>query len=152
MKYYFRNLLTAICGKNPYRQELDKVKEEMAKADDNVNALRMMYGRVLDSKCETEKRLAEYDRLMQTSEKQLSSFQTLVENLRDRGKEKDATIDQLRKDFQLQVANYEKRVSGYSVTIAELQKKIEELTDKKNRQARGKEKKSKTKQEPKTEA
>ena len=30
MKYYFKNLLTAICGRNPYRQELDKLKEECA--------------------------------------------------------------------------------------------------------------------------
>ena len=144
MKQYLKNLLTAICGKNPYRQELDKLKEQMEKAGENVSMLQDAYYGVQEKKVEAERVLADYA-------KQMNSYQTLVENYRDRLKEKDEMIDQIRKDYQRQVANYEKRVGDYSVTIAELQKKVESLTDKENLQARGKEKKPKMRK-PKTKA
>jgi uncharacterized protein YeeX (DUF496 family) len=87
----------------------------------------------------------------------MNSYQTLVENYRDRLKEKEEEINKMLVDYQRQVENYEKRLGGYSVTIAELQKKNGELQDeldfltgKENQQARGNEKKPKTEQ--KTEA
>ena len=139
MKYYLRNLLTAICGKNPYQQELDKLKEQMVKAGENVSMLSDAYYGVQEKRVEAERLLADYA-------KQMNSYQTLVDNLRKRVTEKDAMIDEIRKDYQRKVANYEKRVGDYSATIADLQKKVDGLTDKENRHARGKDKKPKARQ------
>lgn len=161
MSYYFKNLLTALCGRNPYRQELDKLKEEMEKAGENVRALRDSYYKEVEKAAEADKLrekaerlLAEYEGIVTKSEKQLASYQTLVDNLRARVKEKDADIEEMRKDYRRQVESYEKRVGGYCVTIAELQEKVGELQDtdsrqaavgKENMKARGKEEKSKSK-------
>lgn len=163
MKHYLKNLLTAICGRNPYQLELDKVKEEMEKASENVNALQESYYKEVEKAAEVEKLyeksaalMAEYEKLLKEGEKQLASCQSLVENLRERCKEKDEMIDQIRKDYRQQVENYEKRVGVYNMTITTLQDKLASLTDKKNLQERGREKmakprKTKAKQETKTE-
>lgn len=112
--------MTAICGANPYRLELDKLKEDMEKAGANVRVLQDAYYSVQEKRDDLEKLLEDYA-------KQMNSLQTLVENYRERLKEKDAMIEDIRKDYQRQMENYVKRVGDYSLTIAELQKKLDKL-------------------------
>lgn len=121
MRSYLKNLMTAICGANPYRLELDKLKEDMEKAGANVRVLQDAYYSVQEKRDDLEKLLEDYA-------KQMNSLQTLVENYRERLKEKDAMIEDIRKDYQRQMDNYVKRVGDYSMTIAELQKKLDEMT------------------------
>lgn len=82
MKRYISNLLTALTGKNPYERELQQVRSEMREA-----ALQLQK---LDRSCQ------DLQRLHDSSEKMLRSYQTLVENLRQRLAEKDALIDQMK--------------------------------------------------------
>ena len=82
MKRYISNLLTALTGKNPYEHELQQVRSEMREA-----ALQLQK---LDRSCQ------DLHRLHNSSEKMLRSYQTLVENLRQRLAEKDALIDQMK--------------------------------------------------------
>ena len=96
MKRYLKNLLSAICGNNPYRLELDELKEQMKKADENVGMLQDAYYGVQEKMVEAKKLLAGY-------EKQMKSYQTLVENYRERIKE------------------YQQRIEKYNVTIDEIQ-------------------------------
>ena len=154
MKYYLKNLLTALCGRNPYRQELDELKEEMEKARENVSTLQDAYYKEMEKSVDAErmqdeaaKLLEEYKSMIEKNGKQLTSFQVLVENYRERLDEKNAMIEQIRKDYQRQVENYENRIGNYCLTIADLQKRVEALqnaydkhaTNDNNRRARNQE-------------
>lgn len=78
MKRYLKNLLAALLGNNPYQAELEK-------ADENVKQLRDMYF----AACEK----------WEQNDKQVASLQQLVENLRERIKDKDAAINQYMTDM-----------------------------------------------------
>lgn len=104
MKQYFKNLLIAVCGKNPYQCELDKVREEMKKAGENVSMLRESFYREQEKAAECEKLLNEYKKLMEKSDKQLASYQTLTENLRQR------------------IADFQKRIEEYNKEVDRLQR------------------------------
>ena len=80
MGRYFKNLLSALLGNNPYQAERDDLAEKLEKAGDNYRELNELYFNVLE-KWETER-------------KQTASLLQLVENLRDRIKDKDASINQ----------------------------------------------------------
>lgn len=80
MRQYFKNLLSALLGNNPYQAERDDLAEKLEKAGDNYRGLNELYYNVLE-KWETER-------------KQTASLLQLVENLRDRIKDKDAAIHQ----------------------------------------------------------
>lgn len=80
MRQYFKNLLSALLGNNPYQAERDDLAEKLEKAGDNYRGLNELYYNVLE-KWETER-------------KQTASLLQLVENLRDRIKDKDASIHQ----------------------------------------------------------
>ena len=80
MKRYFRNLLSALLGNNPYQEERDELRRQMEQAAENVERLRDMYC----AACE------QWDQ----SNKQIASLQQLVENLRERIKDKDDAIAQ----------------------------------------------------------
>lgn len=142
MKQYLENLLTAICGKNLYRQKLYKLREQVKKAGENVRMLQDAYYGVQEKKAEAERVMSDYA-------KQMTGYQKLIENYRCRLKEKDAMIEGIRKDYQRQAANYEKRIGDYCVTIAELQKNNGELKENLNG-FNGQEKKPKTVRKPKT--
>ena len=113
MKRYLKNLWAAICGRNPYQEELTETKRRLEQSEEDYKD----FGNVHDSQ-------------MIENTKQISTLQTLVENFRERIKEKDELIDQMKKDYQRQVKNYEKRVGDYSLTIDALQKKNGELQEK----------------------
>ena len=82
MRRYFKNLLSALLGNNPYEAERDDLAAKLKKAGENLRGLNELYYNVLE-KWEAEK-------------KQIVSLQQLVENLRERIKDKDAVIDQLQ--------------------------------------------------------
>lgn len=86
MKRYFVNVLTALQGRDPYRMELDELKEKLEKAGENVRGLNEMYY----SACEK----------WEAAEKQAKSLQALTENLRERIREKDALIEQLIESYK----------------------------------------------------
>ena len=79
MKQYFKNLLSALLGNNPYQAERDEMCRQMELAAENVQ-LRNMYC----AACEK----------WEQSDKQVASLQQLVENLRERIKDKDDAIAQ----------------------------------------------------------
>lgn len=79
---YIRNLIIALTGRNPYREELDELQEKYDKSAQHVSLLRDMYYSAVERWTD--------------SDKQARSLQALVENLRDRIKDKDLLIDELR--------------------------------------------------------
>ena len=85
MKRYLKNLLSALMGNNPYQAERDELRRQMEQAAENVERLRDMY-------CAACEKWAQGD-------KQVASLQQLVENLRERIKDKDAAIKQLQKEY-----------------------------------------------------
>ena len=82
MKQYFKNLLSALLGNNPYQAERDELAAKLAKAGENIHGLNELYYNVLEK--------------WEQSDKQVASLQQLVENLRDRIADKDAVIEQLQ--------------------------------------------------------
>lgn len=80
MKRYLKNLLAALLGNNPYEVECDELRRQMKQAAENVERLRDMYC----AACEK----------WEQSDKQVVSLQQLVENLRERIKDKDSAINQ----------------------------------------------------------
>ncbi len=86
MKRYFKNLLSALLGNNPYEAERDELRRQMKQAAENVKRLRDMYC----AACEK----------WEQSDKQVASLQQLVENLRERIADKDAFITQLQNEYR----------------------------------------------------
>lgn len=82
MRRYFKNLLSALLGNNPYRAERDEMTAKLEQAGDNVRGLQELYYNMVE-RWEAER-------------KQMASLQQLVENLRERIADKDAVIDQLQ--------------------------------------------------------
>jgi len=80
MEQYFKNLLSTLLGNNPYQAERDELRRQMEQAAENVEQLRDMYF----AACEK----------WEQNDKQVASLQQLVENLRERIKDKDAVINQ----------------------------------------------------------
>lgn len=80
MKQYFENLLSALMGNNPYQAERDELRRQMEQAAENVEQLRDMYCAVCEKR--------------EQSDKQVASLQQLVENLRERIRDKDDAIAQ----------------------------------------------------------
>ena len=107
MKHYFKNLVTALCGSNPYQLELDDVREKYEKTAERVEQLEGLYNKALERWDEASK--------------QLSSYQTLVENLRERVAEKDALVDRLKEESAVRAEGYRRRIEDYSAQVARLQ-------------------------------
>ena len=81
MIYYIKNLMTALLGDNPYRKELEEIRGRYEKTAVRVAQLE-----------EIRFRLEEQ---MDGTEKQLASYQSLIENLRERVREKDELIHKM---------------------------------------------------------
>jgi chromosome segregation ATPase len=86
MKQYFKNLLSALLGNNPYQTERDELRRQLEQAAENMEQLRNMYC----AACEK----------WEQGDKQVASLQQLVENLRERIADKDAVIAQLQKEYR----------------------------------------------------
>ena len=85
MKRYLKNLLSALLGNNPYLAERDELAEKLEKAGENVRGLNELYYNMVE-RWEAER-------------KQMASLQQLVENLRERIKDKDAAINQYKTEM-----------------------------------------------------
>jgi chromosome segregation ATPase len=113
MKRYIKNLIAALCGRNPFREELDEKNVQLDKAAANVQSLQDMYYSAVDRWNHAEKRSA--------------SLQQLVENLRERIKEKDSELESVGRDFHERMEQmkqgYQKRIEEYNAKIDELSKK-----------------------------
>lgn len=132
MKQYFRNLWFAIIGGNPYADEVDDLRKKMEKDGEDMLILRNQLYAALNQwdKCqmqleETKKTLKEATAT--PAHKQLKSMQRLVENLRERIKEKDMRLEQQERDFHERT---ELMVSLHQQQIKELNEKLEGLTEK----------------------
>lgn len=86
---YFKNIWFALTGRNPFSVELDEMHEQCDKAFSHLYTLKEMYYKVLEQISESERRLNEADRKLVEKNKRLESYQVLVEQLRERLKEKD---------------------------------------------------------------
>lgn len=161
MKQYFKNLWTALRGGNPYQMELERVKEEYKKTAERVNGLNDSFLLAEQKKAEAENVLAEYAKKLEEAgatltgkqnlinEKlsEITSLQTLVENLRDRIDEKDEQMAQMNKEFESQTEGYKKRIATYSEQVARLQAQLDKA---KKRNKANKPKKEQTKEEKKS--
>ncbi len=86
MRQYFRNLLQILQGKNPYQAERDDLEEKLRLAGENVRGLNNLYYKALE-KWENERKKA-------------ASLLQLVENLRERISDKDAIIEEQRREYE----------------------------------------------------
>ena len=78
---YFKNLMMALMGRNPYPEELERITEQYEKTADKVRELNDLY----DESVESLERLTA----------QVGDYETLVENLRERIAEKEVVITDL---------------------------------------------------------
>ena len=132
---YFKNLMIALLGNDPYRKELDRVKGEYEKTAARVRDLEDTFFEVEQKKDELMKKMGE-----------ISSLQTVIENLRQHNKEKDEQMAQMNREFEGQVESYKKRIASYSGQIARLQAQLDKAR-KRNKTAKAR--KEPTKQEQK---
>lgn len=114
MKQYFRNLWTALTGRNPYQLELYGVREEFEQAQAELARLRESVAALGTAHAQMSKTIVE-------DAKMNGSLQQLVENLRGRIGEKDSLIQQMREDYRKREQDYESRIACYSQQIASLQ-------------------------------
>jgi chromosome segregation ATPase len=125
---YLQNLMAAICGSDPYRMELDRVREEYEKTAARVAGL--------DELCdEFRSRQAELAG-------QIGDYQVLVENFRGRISDKDEQIAQMKREWKDREADYQKRVADYSSQIAKLQQRLDGTGSGRTKQPRRKPKSS----------
>lgn len=93
MKRYIKNVLIALRGRNPYREELDELNRQVESVQENVQSWQAMYYKAWDNIAATEAKMKEKD-------KQIVSLQSLVENLRKRIMEKDEQMEEYQEYIQ----------------------------------------------------
>ena len=115
MKRYFKNLVLAIRGRNPFAEEVADLREKLEKAGENVSWLSEMYYSALEK--------------WEAAEKRAASQQQLVENLRERIRDKDAELEEQGRAFREHLEqtrrDYDKRIATYAQKIERLQKRQE---------------------------
>ena len=114
MKQYFKNLMMAITGSDPFRAELAKVRSDYEKTAKNFESLNELYLKGLE-------RLDESSEKLKAAKAEVKSQQRLVDNLRTRISEKDALIAEMEKDYGRQADGYKKRIADYGEQVARLQ-------------------------------
>lgn len=112
MKQYFKNLVLAICGRDPFAEEVADLKEKLEKAGENVSGLNEMYYSALEK--------------WEAAEKRAASQQQLVENLRERIRDKDAELEEQGRAFRQRMEqtrqDCDKRIATYAQEIERSQK------------------------------
>ncbi len=96
MKRYFKNLWLALTGANPYSDELQDAKEKLDKAADNVSALQNQLYAALEK--------------WEQYAKKTDDYEVLIENLRERIKEKDTLMERMKEDYQKRIEQYTKKI------------------------------------------
>jgi len=127
MKQYFKNLVLAICGRNPFAEEVADLKEKLEKAGENVRGLQDQLFAALE-RWESAKRLLSLNKeRLAERDNQTASLQTLVENLRERIRDKDAELEEQGRAFRERLEQtrreYDGRIATYAEEIERLQKK-----------------------------
>lgn len=128
MKYYFKTLWAAVCGRGASLDVLAEVREGLSKAEIEVGFLRDIYQKTLEQQEQATATQVQLSKTLDEYAKQMTSYQTLVENYSDQLKEKDAMIGEIRADYQRQINNYENRVKGYILQIGKLRKMVNDKT------------------------
>lgn len=90
MKRYLKNLMKALCGNNPYQDELDRLREEFRTTAKGVKELESLYEKVSG---------------------QIGDYQKLVENLRKRLSEKNELLNRTKEEYQKRIDQYNKVIS-----------------------------------------
>lgn len=115
MKQYFKNLVLAIRGRNPFAEEVADLKEKLEKAAENVSSLRDQLYAALEK--------------WEAAKKSAASQQQLVENLRERIRDKDAELEEQGRAFRQSMEqtrqDCDKRIATYAQEIESLQKRQE---------------------------
>lgn len=123
MKQYFRNLWLAIIGCDPFSDEVKELRKMMEKDGDNMRKLRNQLYAALNEWDECQRKLEETKKALEEATatpayKQLKSMQRLVENLRERIKEKDGKLEQQDRNFhermELMKRDYQQRIKEYN--------------------------------------
>lgn len=79
----------ALTGRNPFRVEMDELREEVVKTTLKVKTLQDVYQKSLKNWEEEQNLLFESGKMVAERDKQIASLQRLVENLRQRIIQKD---------------------------------------------------------------
>jgi len=139
MKHYFKNLLIALLGNDPYRMELERVKKEYGQTAERVRQLDDAFLNAKEYEAKTEELVREYEKMtrdlslmlsakeneLEKKQGEISSLHTLVETLRQHNLEKDEQIRMMDEDFKGRLESYKKRIEGYSGQIARLQAQLD---------------------------
>ena len=129
---YLRNVMLALLGRDPYRMELDDLYDRYEKAAGNVRDLQDQYCSALEKWDECQKMLEESDKALKAAAatascRQLAGMQRLVENLRQRVREKEADMERQGREFSDRMdrmkAGYQERIDGYVREIDRLRNK-----------------------------
>lgn len=127
MKRYFKNLVLAIRGRNPFADEVADLNEKMEKAGENVRGLQNQLYAALEYLESAKLLLSLNKKLIEKRDKQISSMQQLVENLRERIRDKDAELEEQGRAFRERLEQtrqeYDKRIATYAQEIARLKEK-----------------------------
>lgn len=84
VKQYFKNLIRALLGRNPFQMELDEVREMYEKTAERVSELQEYYFKIVEQ--------------MDQSKRQMKDDQRLIESLRDRVGECQEETEYYRKE------------------------------------------------------
>lgn len=127
MKHYIKNLVLAIRGRDPFAEEVADLKEKLEKAGENVRGLQDQLFAALEN-WESAKRLLSLNKeRMEKRDNQIASLQTLVENLRERIRDKDAELEEQGRAFRERLEqtrqDCDKRIATYAEEIARLKEK-----------------------------
>lgn len=127
MKQYVKNLVLAICGRNPFAEEVADLKEKLEKAGENVRGLQDQLYAALNRWDGCQYRLEEVSKTLEAAKKSAASQQQLVENLRERIKDKDAELEEQGRAFRERLEQtrqkYDGRIATYAEEIARLKEK-----------------------------
>lgn len=109
---YFANLLAAISGKNPYCQEMERMRQVNEKNAKDVVELNKLYY------CCVQK--------MDDYTKQIKALQMLVENLREHIAKKEELIELANHDYQKRIRemneNHRRQIDMYVTEVSNLRK------------------------------
>lgn len=136
MKHYIKNLVLAIRGRNPFSEEVADLKEKLEKAGENVSGLQDQLYAALEKWNEAQQLLfesgrmvGERDKWLAEKDRQMASQQQLVENLRERIRDKDAELEEQGRAFRERLEHtrreYDGRIATYAQEIERLQKRQE---------------------------
>lgn len=134
MKRYIKNLVLAVCGRNPFAEEVADLKEKLEKAGENVRGLQDQLYAALEKWNEAQQLLfesgrmvGERDKWLAEKDRQAASQQQLVENLRERIRDKDAELEEQGRAFRERLEQtrreYDGRIATYAEEIARLKEK-----------------------------